>query len=55
LTSGGIVRPKDKFQEFVEFSKEMGRRQIGEIGVHPKGVYATLMSDIPELYEMAVK
>jgi len=34
----------------VEFSKEMGRRKIKEIGCSSKGVYATLMSDIPELY-----
>jgi len=39
LTSGGIIIPKDKFQEFVEFSKEMGRRKIKEIGSSSKGRY----------------
>ena len=34
---GGVIIPKDKFQEFVEFSKEMGRRKIGEIGSSSKG------------------
>jgi len=28
---------KDKFQEFVEFSKEMGRRKTKEIGHSSKG------------------
>jgi len=37
LTSGGIIIPKDKFQEFVAFSKEMGRRKIKEIGCSSKG------------------
>ena len=29
--------PKDKFQEFVEFSKEMGRGKIKEIESSSKG------------------
>jgi hypothetical protein len=36
----------------VEFSKEMGRRKIKEIRYLSKGVYATLMSDIPKLSEI---
>ena len=67
MTSGEIIIPKDKFQEFVEFSKEMGRRKIKEIGCSSKGGicevtfgyhskmggYTTSMSDIPKLYERA--
>ena len=66
-TSGGIIIPKDKFQEFVEFSKEIDRRKIKEIENSSKGgiyevsfvylskmvVYANQSSDIPKLSAIA--
>ena len=36
-TKGGIIIPKDKFKEFVEFSKEMGGSKIKEMGSSSKG------------------
>jgi hypothetical protein len=36
---GGIIIPKDTFHEFVDFSKEMGRRKIKEIESSSKGIY----------------
>ena len=43
---GGVIIPKDKFQVFVEFSKEMGRRKIGEIGSSSRGMYRRNIADI---------
>ena len=45
---GGIIIPKDKFKEFVEFQKRMRGRKIKEIGGSSKGMYIR-NADIPKL------
>ena len=42
-TTGGIIIPKDKFKEFVEFQKWMRGRKIKEIGCSSKGRYIRTM------------